>query len=180
MAGSARGSLNFDLQTALNGDQSKPSVARFGCSFRSGDKVMQTINDYDKDVFNGDLGFVEAVDPDGQELVGNFDGRLVNYDFGELDEIVPAYAITIHKSQGSEYPAVVIPLSPQHYLMLRRNLIYTGIARGKRLVVLVGQRKVLAIAVKNSRADRRWSKLKQWLGAEIALAMRSPPGRDQD
>jgi exodeoxyribonuclease V alpha subunit len=168
--------LNLDLQAALNGDQSKPSVVRFGCSFRSGDKVMQTINDYDKDVFNGDLGFVQAVDPDAQELVVNFDGRLVNYDFGELDEIVPAYAITIHKSQGSEYPAVVIPLSTQHYLMLRRNLIYTGITRGKRLVVLVGQRKALAIAVKNSRAGRRWSKLKQWLCGEIARATRSPSG----
>jgi exodeoxyribonuclease V alpha subunit len=146
-------------------------VARFGCSFRSGDKVMQTINDYDKDVFNGDLGFVQAVDPDDQKLVVNFDGRLVNYDFGELDEIVPAYAISIHKSQGSEYPAVVIPLSTQHYLMLRRNLIYTGITRGKRLVVLVGQRKALAIAARNSRAERRWSKLKQWLCDEIALAV---------
>jgi exodeoxyribonuclease V alpha subunit len=162
--------LNLDLQAALNGDQSKPSVVRFGCSFRSGDKVMQTINDYDKDVFNGDLGFVQAVDPDAQELVVNFDGRLVNYDFGELDEIIPAYAITIHKSQGSEYPAVVIPLSTQHYLMLRRNLIYAGITRGKRLVVLVGQRKALAIAVRNSQAQRRWSKLNQWLGGEGALA----------
>jgi exodeoxyribonuclease V alpha subunit len=98
----------------------------------------------------------------------NFDGRLVDYDFGELDEISPAYAITIHKSQGSEYPAVVIPLSTQHYLMLRRNLIYTGITRGKRLVVLVGQRKALAIAVRNSRAERRWAKLNQWLRGEIA------------
>jgi exodeoxyribonuclease V alpha subunit len=125
--------------------------------------VMQTINDYDKDVFNGDLGFVHVVDPEAQELVLDFDGRLVNYDFGELDEVVPAYAITIHKAQGSEYPAVVIPLSTQHYPMLRRNLVYTGITRGKRLVVLVGQRRALAIAVKSSRAERRWSKLHQWL-----------------
>jgi exodeoxyribonuclease V alpha subunit len=161
--------LNLDLQAALNGDQSKPSVVRFGCSFRSGDKVMQTINDYDKDVFNGDLGFVQMVDPEAQELVLNFDGRLVNYDFGELDEIIPAYAISIHKSQGSEYPAVVIPLSTQHYLMLRRNLIYTGITRGKELVLLVGQRKALAIAVRNSRAERRWSKLNQWLCSDFAL-----------
>ena len=161
--------LNLDLQAALNGDQSKPSVVRFGCSFRNGDKVMQTINDCDKDVFNGDLGFVATVDPEAQEVVLNFDGRLVSYDFGELDEIVPSYAITIHKSQGSEYPAVAIPLSTQHYLMLQRNLIYTGITRGKRLVVLVGQRKALAIAVKNSRAQRRWSKLNQWLRGEAAL-----------
>jgi len=161
--------LNLDLQAALNGDQSKPSVVRFGCSFRSGDKVMQTINDYDKDIFNGDLGFVHAVDPEAQELVLNFDGRLVSYDFGELDEIIPAYAISIHKSQGSEYPAVVIPLSTQHYPMLRRNLVYTGITRGKRLVVLVGQRKALTIAVRDSRAERRWSKLNQWLRGEVAL-----------
>jgi exodeoxyribonuclease V alpha subunit len=161
--------LNLDLQVALNGDQSKPSVVRFGCSFRSGDKVMQTINDYDKDVLNGDLGFVQAVDPEAQEVVLNFDGRLVSYDFGELDEIIPAYATTIHKSQGSEYPAVVIPLSTQHYLMLRRNLIYTGITRGKQLVVLVGQRKALAIAVRNSRAERRWSKLNQWLRGKVAV-----------
>jgi exodeoxyribonuclease V alpha subunit len=115
-------------------------------------------------------GFVQAVDQEAQELVLNFDGHLVNYDFGELDEIVPAYAITIHKSQGSEYPAVVIPLSMQHYLMLRRNLIYTGITRRKRLVVLVGQRKASAIAVRNSQALRRWSKVNQWLGGEGALA----------
>jgi exodeoxyribonuclease V alpha subunit len=162
-------SLNLDLQAALNGDPSKPAVVRFGCSFRSGDKVMQTVNDYDKDVFNGDLGFVHSVDLEAQELVIDFDGCLVNYDFGELDEIVPAYAITIHKAQGSEYPAVVIPLSTQHYPMLRRNLVYTGITRGKRLVVLVGQRKALTIAVRDSRAERRWSKLHEWLCGETAL-----------
>ena len=134
--------LNLALQAALNGDQSQPSVARFGCSFRSGGKVMQIINDYDKMSSMATSGFVQAVDQEAQELVLNFDGHLVNYDFGELDEIVSAYAITIHKSQGSEYPAVVIPLSMQHYLMLRRNLIYTGITRRNRLVVLVGQRKL--------------------------------------
>ena len=128
--------------------------------------MMQTINDYDKDVFNGDLGFVHAINLDAQELMVDFDERLVSYEFGELDEIVPAYAITIHKSQGSEYPAVVIPLSTQHYPMLQRNLVYTGITRGKRLVVLVGQRKALTIAVRNSRAERRWSKLHQWLREE--------------
>jgi exodeoxyribonuclease V alpha subunit len=167
-------SLNLDLQAALNGDPSKPAVVRFGCSFRSGDKVMQTINDYDKDVFNGDLGFVHSVDLEAQELVIDFDGRLVNYDFGELDEIVPAYAITIHKAQGSEYPAVVIPLSTQHYPMLRRNLVYTGITRGRRLVVLVGQRKALTIAVRDSRAERRWSKLHEWLCGETALEAGTP------
>jgi exodeoxyribonuclease V alpha subunit len=156
-------SLNLDLQSTLNGDESKPTVARFGWSFRVGDKVMQTANDYDKDVFNGDIGFVRNVDMDAQEVVADFDGRPVTYDFGELDELLPAFATTIHKAQGSEYPAVVIPLSTQHYLMLRRNLVYTGVTRARKLVVLVGQRKALAIAVKDSRAEARWSKLNQWL-----------------
>jgi len=156
-------SLNLDLQLTLNGDESRPAVARFGWSFRVGDKVMQTANDYDKDVFNGDIGFVRDVDMDAQEVVVDFDARPVTYDFGELDELLPAFATTIHKAQGSEYPAVVIPLSTQHYLMLRRNLVYTGITRAKKLVVLVGQRKALAIAVKDSRAEARWSKLNQWL-----------------
>jgi exodeoxyribonuclease V alpha subunit len=155
--------LNLDLQAALNGDESKPAVARFGWSFRVDDKVMQTVNDYDKDVFNGDIGFVCSVDQEAQEIVIDFDGRPVTYDFGELDEVSPAYATTIHKAQGSEYPAVVIPLSTQHYLMLRRNLLYTGITRARKLVVLVGQRKALALAVNDARTERRWSKLKEWL-----------------
>jgi exodeoxyribonuclease V alpha subunit len=155
--------LNRDLQTALNGDETKPTVERYGWSFRVGDKVMQTANDYDKDVFNGDLGFVTGVDQDAQEITIDFEGKAVSYDFGELDEVVAAYATTIHKAQGSEYPAVVIPLSTQHYLMLRRNLLYTGITRARKLGVLVGQPKALAIAVKDSRTQRRWSKLNQWL-----------------
>ena len=155
--------LNLELQAALNGDDSRPTIARFGWCYRVGDKVMQTANDYDKDVFNGDIGFVQTVDLDAQEIIIDFDGRPISYDFGELDEVSPAYATTIHKAQGSEYPAVVIPLATQHYLMLRRNLVYTGITRAKQLVVLVGQRRALAIAVKDSRAQTRWSKLKQWL-----------------
>jgi exodeoxyribonuclease V alpha subunit len=155
--------LNLDLQAALNGNENKPTAARFGWSFRVDDKVMQTANDYDKDVFNGDIGFVRAVDVEAQEIAIDFDGRLVTYDLGELDEVSPAYATTIHKAQGSEYPAVVITLSTQHYLMLRRNLLYTGITRARKLVVLVGQRKALAIAVKDSRSERRWSKLRLWL-----------------
>jgi exodeoxyribonuclease V alpha subunit len=137
---------------------------------QDGDKVMQTVNDYDKDIFNGDIGFVQELDMDAQEVVLDFDGRLVSYGFGELDEVIPAYATTIHKSQGSEYPAVVIPLSTQHYVMLRRNLVYTGITRGRKLVVLVGQRKALRIAVRDSKAERRWSKLNQWLCERAAVA----------
>jgi exodeoxyribonuclease V alpha subunit len=105
----------------------------------AGDKVMQIENNYGKDVYNGDIGFVAGIDLDEQELSVSFDGRTVRYAFGELNELVLCYATTIHKSQGSEYPAVVIPLSTQHYIMLKRNLVYTGITRGKRLVVLVGQ-----------------------------------------
>ena len=120
-------------------------------------------NDYDGEVYNGDLGVVLGIDMEEGELSVDFDGRDVNYGFGELDELVLAYATTIHKSQGSEYPAVVIPLSTQHYPMLQRNLVYTGVTRGKRLVVLVGQRKTLAIAVKGARTRKRWSKLREWL-----------------
>jgi exodeoxyribonuclease V alpha subunit len=124
---------------------------------------MQVENDYDKEVYNGDIGFVEDVESDAGELTVSFDGRAVTYGFGELDALVPAYAVTIHKSQGSEYPAVVIPVMTQHYAMLQRNLLYTGITRGKKLVVLVGQKKAVAIAVRNVSGRRRWSKLSEWL-----------------
>jgi len=155
-------SLNIELQKALNppGDI---RVERFGWTFCPGDKVMQVENDYDKEVYNGDHGVVSRIGMDEGELIVDFDGRELIYGFGELDELVLAYATTIHKSQGSEYPAVVIPLSTQHYPMLQRNLVYTGVTRGKRLVVLVGQRKALAITVKGARAQRRWSKLREWL-----------------
>jgi exodeoxyribonuclease V alpha subunit len=156
-------SLNLELQSALNpaGDR---KVERFGWTFASGDKVMQIENDYDKEVYNGDIGYVAEVDPEVGELTVRFDDRAVSYGFGELDTLVPAYAATIHKSQGSEYPAIVIPVLTQHYAMLQRNLLYTGVTRGKRLVVLVGQRKAIAIAVRNVSGRRRWSKLKEWLG----------------
>jgi exodeoxyribonuclease V alpha subunit len=154
--------LNLELQKVLNppGDA---SIQRFGWTFGAGDKVMQVENDYDKDVYNGDLGFVRAVDPEAGEVLVEFDGREVAYGFGELDELVLAYATTIHKSQGSEYPAVVIPLTTQHYPMLRRNLLYTGVTRGRRLVVIVGQRRAIGIAVRGGQSLRRWSKLKDWL-----------------
>jgi len=113
--------------------------ARFGWIFCPGDEVMQVENDYDRDVYNGDFGVVSRIDMEEGELHVDFDGREVTYGFGDLDELVLAYATTIHKSQGSEYPAVVIPLATQHYPMLQRNLVYTGVTRGKRLVVLFGQ-----------------------------------------
>jgi exodeoxyribonuclease V alpha subunit len=156
-------SLNIELQAALN-PAGEHKVERFGWTFAPGDKVMQIENDYDKEVYNGDIGYVDDVDPDDDKLAASFDGRTVTYGFGELDTLVPAYAATIHKSQGSEYPAVVIPILTQHYTMLQRNLLYTGITRGKRLVVLVGQKKAVAIAVRNVSGRRRWSKLDEWLG----------------
>ena len=157
-------SLNIELQKALN-PPGENRVERFGWTFCPGDKVMQIENDYDREVYNGDLGIVQRIDQQEGELVAAFDGRDVSYSFGELDELVLAYATTIHKSQGSEYPAVVIPLMTQHYMMLARNLLYTGVTRGKRLVVLVGQRKALAIAVRTQGSRRRWSKLREHLEA---------------
>ncbi len=157
-------SLNIELQKCLN-PPGEDRVERFGWTFCPGDKVMQIENDYDREVYNGDLGIVQRIDQEESELIVAFDGRDVSYGFGELDELVLAYATTIHKSQGSEYPAVVIPLMTQHYMMLARNLLYTGVTRGKRLVVLVGQRQALAIAVRNQGSRRRWSKLREHLGA---------------
>ena len=160
-------SLNVELQAALN-PAGERRVERFGWTFAPGDKVMQIENDYDKEVYNGDIGRIDDVDPELGEVTARFDGRAVTYGFGELDTLVPAYATTIHKSQGSEYPAVVIPLMTQHYVMLRRNLLYTGVTRGKRLVVLVGQRKAIAIAVKAASGRKRWSKLREWMHPQHA------------
>ena len=157
-------SLNIELQKVLN-PPGEVRVERFGWTYAPGDKVMQIANDYDKEVFNGDLGIVARIDMEAGDLVATFDGREVVYGFGELDELVLAYATTIHKAQGSEYPAVVIPVMIQHYTMLARNLLYTGVTRGKRLVVLVGQRKAIAMAVRNGGQRRRWSKLREWLKA---------------
>jgi exodeoxyribonuclease V alpha subunit len=155
-------SLNVELQKLLNPARDL-RVERFGYTYSVGDKVMQVENDYDKDVYNGDLGFVTSIDPDLREMMIDFDGRPVAYGFDELDRIVLAYATTIHKAQGSEYPAVVVPITTEHYLMLQRNLVYTGVTRGKTLVVLVGQRRALAIAVKGKQGRRRWSRLREWL-----------------
>ncbi len=157
-------SLNILLQEQLNG-QSQPKINRFGWTFSPGDKVIQTLNNYDKDVFNGDIGCIESVSRETSELFINFDGRSVEYSFNELDEISLAYAITIHKSQGSEYPCVVIPMAMQYYTLLERNLLYTGVTRGKTLVVLIGQTKAMAMAVKSHRAKRRKTLLRQRLSS---------------
>lgn len=152
--------LNLRLQAELNPPRAdEPSVEKFGWRFHLGDKVIQTENNYDKDVFNGDIGQIAKIDPFEREVTVKFDQREVVYDYGELDEVALAYAITIHKSQGSEFPVVVIPLAMQQYLLLQRNLVYTGITRGKRLVVLIGQKKALAMAVRNNRTEGRFSGL---------------------
>jgi exodeoxyribonuclease V alpha subunit len=156
--------LNLSLQRALNPARPGEAVVeKYGWRFQARDKVIQTENDYQKEVFNGDVGTIDKIDPVEHEVVVRFDDRRVKYDFGELDEISLAYAVTVHKAQGSEFAAVVIPLATQQYMLLQRNLIYTGITRGKRLVVLIGQRKALRIAVSNNKTQRRYSSLLETL-----------------
>jgi exodeoxyribonuclease V alpha subunit len=157
--------LNQRLQQVLNPSPTGKQVERFGRTFRVGDKVIQVQNNYQKDVFNGDIGRVAGIDSTEQELTADFDGRVVAYDFNELDELTLAFATTIHKAQGSEYPAVVIPLHTQHYVMLQRNLLYTGVTRGRRLVAVVGSRKALGIAVLKQDTAFRYSMLRQRLQA---------------
>ena len=150
--------LNSRLQEALN-DSSTESFERGGQTFRVNDKVMQLKNNYDKDVYNGDIGRIRSMDRENQEILVTFDGRDVAYDALDLDEISLAYAISVHKSQGSEYPAVVMPVTTQHYILLQRNLLYTGLTRGRELVVLVGTKKALAMAVKNDKTNLRHTDL---------------------
>ena len=158
--------MNQHLQRILNPPQpAEPAVEKFGLRFQIRDKVIQTENNYEKEVFNGDIGAIESIDLVEREVSIRFDNRLVRYDFGELDEVSLAYAVTIHKSQGSEFPAVVIPIATQHYVLLQRNLIYTGITRGKNLVVVIGQKKALGMAVRNDRTQRRYSGLLERLTA---------------
>ena len=154
--------LNVELQKALNshGD----AIIRGGTMFRTGDRVMQLRNNYDKDVYNGDVGFVKAVNSDDRSMVVNFDGRPVKYDGGDLDELVLAYATTIHKSQGSEYPAVIVIIHTQHYVMLQRNLLYTAITRGKRLVLLMGVPYAIDQAIKTNTVRERRTSLAERLG----------------
>ncbi|MFA6221709.1 MAG: ATP-dependent RecD-like DNA helicase [Desulfomonilaceae bacterium] len=153
--------LNLELQKALN--PGEEGVMRGGRSFRINDKVMQIRNNYDKDVYNGDIGRISRIDRENQEVTILFDGRAVSYDYPDLDEIVLAYAVSVHKSQGSEYPCVVIPLLTQHYVLLQRNLLYTAITRGRKLVIVVGSKKAMAIAVKNDKPQNRYTFLKERL-----------------
>ncbi len=162
--------LNARLQEVLN-PSGKKEVQRLGITYRLGDKVIQTENDYNKEVFNGDIGRIVGIDMIEQEVKVSFDGREVPYDFSDLDKLALAYALTIHKSQGSEYPAVIIPVHNQHYMMLHRNLLYTGMTRGKRLVVLVGQRKALNHAIRNLETAHRYTALAWQLQKRIEGAL---------
>jgi len=163
--------LNMVLQQALNPPrQGEPAAERFGWRFQVRDKVIQTENNYKKEVFNGDIGVIEKIDPVEQEVFIRYDDRLVTYDYGELDEVSLAYAITIHKAQGSEFPAVVIPVAMQHFMLLERNLIYTGITRARKFLVVVGQKKALGMAVRNDQSRKRYSGLLSSLKATARLA----------
>ncbi len=167
------GNLNLELQRRLNPCQE--GVTRGNRAFRTGDKVMQIKNNYDKEVFNGDIGRIARVDPEMREIDISFDGRNVPYDFTDLDEIVLAYAVSVHKSQGSEYPAVIIPILTQHYMLLQRNLIYTAVTRGKKLVIVIGTKKALAIGVRNDKTRKRYTFLEQRLRNSDCLGF---PGRE--
>lgn len=161
--------LNHALQERLNPALAGTTeLSRGERVFRRGDKVMQLRNDYDKNVFNGDIGVIGAIDGDEGLLRVDFDGRSVPYERSELDQLVHAYAVSIHKSQGSEYPAVVLCVATQHYMMLQRSLLYTGVTRGKRLVVIVGSRRAVSLAVKNADARRRYTWLAERVRAELA------------
>jgi exodeoxyribonuclease V alpha subunit len=156
--------LNVLLQSALN--PSGASLTRAGYQYRKGDKVMQIRNNYDKNVFNGDIGYITAVDENERTLQVTFDEKVVDYDVTELDELVLAYAITIHKSQGSEFPIVIIPVTMKHFVMLQRNLIYTGITRAKKICVLVGTTKALGYAIRNNPVCDRNTMLKERLKSD--------------
>lgn len=159
------GNLNMLLQQALN--TSTLGISRGGINYKLGDRVMQIRNNYDKNVFNGDIGIIEKVNMEDRTLCIRFDGSLVEYEASELDEVTLAYATTIHKSQGSEYPIVVIPVLMTHFVMLQRNLIYTGITRAKKICVLIGQPKALAYAIRNLTVNKRNTKLKERLRGEL-------------
>jgi exodeoxyribonuclease V alpha subunit len=155
--------LNIQLQKTLN--PGPPGITRGAWDFRLGDKVMQIVNNYDKDVFNGDIGWISKINPEEREVVIDFDGRWVPYDYSDLDEVVLAYAVSVHKAQGSEYPVVILPVVTQHYMLLQRNLIYTGITRAKKRVILIGTKKALGMAIRNNKPQRRYTLLSERLAA---------------
>ncbi len=149
--------LNHELQQLVN--PKGEEVSRAGRIFRVNDKIMQIVNNYDKEVYNGDLGQIIRISLENQEAIVKFDASEISYDFSELDELMPAYAVSVHKAQGSEYRAIILPVVTQHYMLLQRNLIYTALTRAKELTVLVGTKKALAIAVKNNKIEQRYTRL---------------------
>jgi len=157
--------LNHQLQEHLNPQES--SLVYGSTAYHVHDKVMQIRNNYDKNVYNGDIGRIMDINRETRELTIDFDEKSISYDFTEMDEVVLAYAVSVHKSQGSEYPAVIVPVLTQHYMLLQRNLIYTAITRGRQLVILVGTKKALAIAVKNDKTEKRFTRLKSRLQGKI-------------
>jgi exodeoxyribonuclease V alpha subunit len=150
--------LNDQLQSVLN--PGNGGITRGDRTFRVNDKVMQIRNNYDKAVFNGDIGRITAIRPEARQVTTSFDNRHIVYDLSELDEMVLAYAVSVHKSQGSEYPVVIMPILTQHYILLQRNLIYTAVTRGRNLVVMVGSRRALAIGVNNNETQQRFTRLR--------------------
>ncbi len=162
--------LNAKLQKALN--PGKDEIIRGSRNYRVNDKVMQIKNNYEKDVFNGDIGRIVGISDADQEIIISFDGRNILYELSDLDEIILAYAVSVHKSQGSEYPAVIIPVLTQHYILLQRNLIYTAVTRGRELVVMVGTGKALAIGVNNNKTQRRYTYLKRRLKLALGFAQK--------
>ncbi len=160
--------INEELQRILNpGGDEKEQMSRFGTVYKVGDRVMQIRNNYDKFVFNGDIGFITEIHGDDNKLKVSFDNRVLEYDSTELSELVLSYAISIHKSQGSEFQAVIIPIFMQHFILLQRNLLYTAITRAKRLCVLIGQPKAIAMGIKNAKGMQRKTFLKEFLITDL-------------
>jgi exodeoxyribonuclease V alpha subunit len=153
------------LQKALNPHPAL--IETLGNAYKVGDKVMHLINNYQKEVYNGDIGTISRIDRQKAELSVDYYGRTVDYDVTELDQLTMAYAISVHKSQGSEYPAVIVPLVTQHYILLQRNLLYTAMTRGKELVIFIGTPKAMKIAIKNDKPSRRLSSLASRLNASM-------------
>jgi len=160
--------LNAELQQILNPPGSKQQLTYMGTVYTAGDRVMQLRNNYDKIVFNGDIGTVDTIDAEDQSMVVRYGERPVEYEKSELDELMLAYAVTIHKSQGSEYPAVIVPLFTQHFMLLQRNLLYTAITRAKKLCIFIGQPKAIAIAIRNDKGLARTTFLRDYLTTDLA------------
>lgn len=153
--------LNIELQKALNPNLEK-AISKYAQNFAQGDKVMQIVNNYEKEIYNGDMGFIDHIDFENQEIFVNFDNKIIKYNLHELDELLLSYAITIHKSQGSEYPVVILPITMEHFIILSRNLLYTAVTRAKNLFILIGEKKAIAIAIKNNHHSERYSHLITW------------------